>query len=415
MHYVSANLGYKAEHDFLLLSFFLRHLSEKLYFCSLKENVMQFKDVISQSAIKQRLIASVRKNHMPHAQFFLAPAESGKLPLAFILILSCFIFAFNACSTKVDLYTDFKDTTIVYGVMDVANDTNFIRIIRAFSGNDDDSFDANNIALIADSSNYPGKLDARLLEYKKVSGENFSPTGREIILDTMTIHNKQEGVFYAPDQKVYYTTEHFNVNNAHEKYKYKLLISKPNDTISSEISLIGGTNFHIITTLLFFRATNGGSRKFYFSPDDNDAVYKITMQFNYKELKQGQDTVYKNVNWSFGPFDTSELGHEGGNLYYTYRENILFRLLSNEIGDDTLYVERFYNGFDVSIFAYAKELHQYIQISAATSGIEYYYTNIHGGLGIFSSCHEIRPNVDLSSRTKTDLLSMHWGFKYIGY
>ena len=43
---------------------------------------MQFKDVIGQSAIKQRLIASVRENHVSHAQLFLGPAGCGKLPLA---------------------------------------------------------------------------------------------------------------------------------------------------------------------------------------------------------------------------------------------------------------------------------------------------------------------------------------------
>ena len=43
---------------------------------------MQFKDVIGQDAIKQKLIASVSKNHVPHAQLFLGPAGSGKLPLA---------------------------------------------------------------------------------------------------------------------------------------------------------------------------------------------------------------------------------------------------------------------------------------------------------------------------------------------
>ena len=43
---------------------------------------MQFKDVIGQEAVKQRLIASVQKNHVPHAQLFLGPAGCGKLPLA---------------------------------------------------------------------------------------------------------------------------------------------------------------------------------------------------------------------------------------------------------------------------------------------------------------------------------------------
>ena len=43
---------------------------------------MQFKDVIGQSAVKKRLIQSVRENHVSHAQLFLGPAGSGKLPLA---------------------------------------------------------------------------------------------------------------------------------------------------------------------------------------------------------------------------------------------------------------------------------------------------------------------------------------------
>ena len=43
---------------------------------------MQFKDVIGQNAVKQRLIQSVRENHVSHAQLFLGPAGSGKLPLA---------------------------------------------------------------------------------------------------------------------------------------------------------------------------------------------------------------------------------------------------------------------------------------------------------------------------------------------
>ena len=43
---------------------------------------MQFKDVIGQEAVKQRLIASVKDNHVSHAQLFLGPAGCGKLPLA---------------------------------------------------------------------------------------------------------------------------------------------------------------------------------------------------------------------------------------------------------------------------------------------------------------------------------------------
>jgi DNA polymerase-3 subunit delta' len=43
---------------------------------------MQFKQVIGQTYLKQRLIQSVKDNHVPHAQLFLGPSGSGKLPLA---------------------------------------------------------------------------------------------------------------------------------------------------------------------------------------------------------------------------------------------------------------------------------------------------------------------------------------------
>jgi DNA polymerase-3 subunit delta' len=43
---------------------------------------MQFKQIIGQAAVKQRLIASVTENRVSHAQLFLGPEGSGNLPLA---------------------------------------------------------------------------------------------------------------------------------------------------------------------------------------------------------------------------------------------------------------------------------------------------------------------------------------------
>src|SRR6201996_9632885 len=43
---------------------------------------MQFKQVVGQDAIRQRLINSVKENRVSHAQLFLGPGGSGGLPLA---------------------------------------------------------------------------------------------------------------------------------------------------------------------------------------------------------------------------------------------------------------------------------------------------------------------------------------------
>ena len=43
---------------------------------------MQFKEIVGQAAVKQRLINSVKENRVSHAQLFLGPEGSGALPLA---------------------------------------------------------------------------------------------------------------------------------------------------------------------------------------------------------------------------------------------------------------------------------------------------------------------------------------------
>jgi hypothetical protein len=89
--------------------------------------------------------------------------------------------------------------------------------------------------------------------------------------------------------------------------------------------------------------------------------------------------------------------------------------LSNAIGDDTFNVERFFSSFIISISAYGEELFEYMLTNSASGIVDYTYTNIHGGYGVFSSCYEIEKSVKLSSRTMTDLLAMPWGFKNLGY
>src|SRR6201995_1204601 len=52
---------------------------------------MQFKQIVGQDAIKQRLVTSVKENRVSHAQLFLGPGGSGSLPLAvaYAQFLSC--------------------------------------------------------------------------------------------------------------------------------------------------------------------------------------------------------------------------------------------------------------------------------------------------------------------------------------
>jgi hypothetical protein len=339
-------------------------------------------------------------------------------PSLFFLLL---VLGFTACSTDVELYADYKDIPIVYGLIDVTQDTNYIRINRAFSGSNESSVNANEVALIEDSCNYPGKLDAKIYRYKCVFGNNFvidtlTDDHGVNVLDTMTLHNKQEGVFYAPDQKVYYTTDKnfFKVNTANARYKYKLVVLKQQDTISAETSLVGGENFRIVTSMVGFAPNSQNFSKVKFVGAENALVYEVRMVFNYKEKIHNGPMTDKQVSWSLGTVNVNDLDIENGSYSMNYSQTALFTQLASKIGGDTINAERYIGDFNIIVAAGGEEFYNYIQVNAPNGGFNQTvpeYTNVHGGFGVFSSRINIMKTVQLNARTQTELIGMNWGFK----
>ena len=345
-----------------------------------------------------------------------------KLCLAFSLLTA--VFCFNACSTDVELYADYKDIPIVYGLLDASLDTNYIRINRAFSGSNDHPINANEVALIEDSCNYPDKLNAYIVQYKRGYGNTYVSTGDTMVLDTITIHNKQEGIFYAPDQKVYFTDRPINANTENAKYKYKLFVHKGNDTISAETGVVGGENFKLITQSLGFVAEETQrTGRILFTSADNAAFYDVKMVFYYKESHNGGAFVDKEVSYSFGAKNIDELSQEGSNMYFvTYSENALFTMLREAIGSDTVvdvnhpHIVRAFDNKPMRIMMTAggDELYNYIQVNQQSGFSQTVpdYTNVFGGYGVFSSRIHLDKQVAISARAQSDLYGIDaWGFK----
>lgn len=336
--------------------------------------------------------------------------------LCLFLSLLAGVTVFNACSTKVDLYADYKDIPVIYGLIDATQDTNFVRINRAFSSSNDHPINAHDVALIADSCNYPGKLMAYIIEYKSGFGNTYQPTGDTLMLDTITVHNKEEGIFYSPNQKVYFTTEPFKVNTASSRYKYRLVVNKGNDTITSETGVVGGEDFRILTfQTSFVSDPTDASGKIAFKPADNAVFYDVKMYFNYKE-KRGATEVEKQVKWNFGTNSLDQLIYEDGTYVVTYSMNSLFNLLEGAIGGDTIAVTRYFDEepIEIIIAAGGEELYNYIQINSQAGGLSQTipdYTNISGGYGVFSSRINKSRKAKLSGRAAADLYGKRaWNF-----
>lgn len=327
-----------------------------------------------------------------------------------ILSMTLLLGVFASCSTKVDLYADYKDIPVVYGLLDATQDTNFIKIVRAFSGSDEVSVDATQVALIADSCNYPGKLNAKIYRYKSHYSGAYQLDGT-IELDTLTVHDKEPGAFYFPHQKVYFTKEGILQNTASDTYRYRLEIVKDNDTVTSETGIVGGETFKIVnSTVSFVSEETDKTEKIKFMPADNASVYNMEIQFRYKETLQGVGT-FKTVRYSFGMRNVESLSEENGVFSISYSQNLLFNLLRTAMAgnpEQTHYTYDPSQSFTVSLAAGGDELYNYIQINQSAGGLSQSvpdYTNIVGGYGVFSSRVNIGKILRLSARTQSDMTS----------
>lgn len=348
-------------------------------------------------------------------------------PSRFILVIVFFIAVFASCTTDVDIYAEYKDAPIIYAMLDSRADTNYIKITRAFCGTNDNPINANDVALIYDSSNYPGKLDARIIELESTHGGSYHSTGREFVLDTITKHNKEEGVFYSPNQLFYYTTEQFKSGTNGNRYKYRLVVVKPDgDTVTAQTGMVGNEEFRIVTSKVNFQlAPSDDLGQIVFKADGVAPLYDVKMQFNYSEQHGSQEVKWKHVSRSFGtkPIDEYRQVEGSPNLYYLeYSVNWLFNALANAIGGDTIVDEnhpnviRHIGDFVISISAGGEELYIYYlanqaQLNSPMSLVTT-YSNIEGGYGLFSSRTTIEKTTGLSNYATRDLFSVSaWGFR----
>lgn len=333
-----------------------------------------------------------------------------------LFVFSMLVLLFGSCSTDVDLYADYKDITIVYGLLDVDKDTNYVKINRAFLGYGD----ATAIAMIPDSSNYPGKLDCKIIEYRASLSDNNYVKTQEYPLDTITIHNKDlDGSFYAPDQLVYYTTGKIHSNSDHYQYRYDLEIDRGDTLITATTDIVGGGHFSVVPNILNFSSyIEIGKLKWIGCP--NSFIYDVELRFHYKEIGPSLDSIDHCVKWLLGTYPEASIQTENGVYFVSYLASMFFSNIAQEIGNDSLLlnVERvfFEPSIEVIITAGGEELYNYITVNGSNSSIVQTipeYTNIYGGYGVFSSRAQISKRVKLNGQTMMELINNHptWNFR----
>jgi len=334
----------------------------------------------------------------------------NKIIAALLLISSLFLL--NRCSTDFDMYAEYKDITIIYSLVDISDDTTWVKITKAYTG-------PGNALLIAqnpDSSNYSYKLDVSLIGVK--NGTELEP----LVLDTLTIHDKaitdtiinEDGdttilnPFYSPDQLVYY-----GVGSLDKDAEYTLLINKKDEQLSATTKVVD--NFHITKPInrIVFSQTYDGSIEWLSAI--NGKRNEVTLIINYLELLPGEtDTVQKSIYWYLGVTNSRTTdGNE--ELDKGYSGKMFFSLLESEL-DPIPNIERWVDDVDMVIACGSQVLSTYIDINSSGGSLLEevpIYSNVAGGSGIFASRHTIIDPIRLSSATERELVEDYdLGFKY---
>jgi len=300
--------------------------------------------------------------------------------LASLLLLT----TFTGCETDFDINAEWKDITIVYGLISQNDSVHYIKVNKAFLGEGN----ALTYAQIADSSNYGDNIEVAITE----TGLNGSV--RTFICDTTTIYNKEPGIFYYPDQVVYKANFKIPDNYSTNDYVYVVTITNKltGKVIKAQSRLV--MDFQIDTPrpgMLSINFDVESNQKVKWISAKDGKRYNVSIRFWFEEIKIGNDTTDRYIDWDFSSLKSNsiaggeplELIYDPTNFFAICRNNIPYK---NTITEDSV-TSRLVNRVEFLFAVAGDELNTYMEVNEPSSGIvqeKPEYTNIENGFGLFS-------------------------------
>lgn len=298
-----------------------------------------------------------------------------------ILLSVLFFSLFQSCTTDFDLTSDWKDITVVYGILDKDDDTTFIKISKAFL---DPKTDAYTTAKVSDSLFYKN-LTVQLQE----TGSSFGQTVTLEQVDGNTIgHHKKEGIFSGDVNTLYASTIQLNPDRI-----YKLSITNKDDgkTVTSSTQVIDNMIISSPSVGQKISMLPGRNLLVRWRSAKNGKVYGIAMTFNYKEFDVNTNHLLRDTSVTWNIVNEIVAGRVSGgddmsfNVSGTDFHNFLkFSIPVNK----QVYREAGEITFTFTVGG--AEYYTYTQVAKAHNGLTAgqavpEYTNIENGVGLFTS------------------------------
>lgn len=327
-----------------------------------------------------------------------------------IILAAAIALLSSSCETDFDVTAEWKDVTIVYGLLNQNDSVHHIKINKAFLG------EGNLIeyAGIQDSSTYQTKLDVTL---KEVDNGNVL---RTFSLDTTTVTNKEEGVFYHPEQ-IIYTTGEDNKVFLDDDYEYHLEIINPETgkEVTSQTYLVKAfsinkpmLNSPFYPTLHF--PVNDNNKEVEWTSAKNGKLYQLVIYFSFTELTQQGDSIHRTIRWDKFADSRSIRSTGGETMRKVFKNNEFYDWLESEVpySDPSLESEvdsRYSGALDFEVTVASDIFDTYMEVyKPSNSLIEYTpdFTNIENGIGLFSSRYQKTRSFYLQKATRVNLANL---------
>ena len=314
-----------------------------------------------------------------------------------LLSICAIIFGFNSCKEEIELTGDFEETAVVFGLLDQSESIHMIKITRAFIG----PGNAIEIAAIADSS-YFQSVTGTVTEYI-----NNIPSGRIFTLtDTMILNKDENGIFYGPEQKMYYfeTATNTPLLGAAE-YQLDLDINNGEFQVSSRTEMVDNITENITSqnSPFGFIQSDGDLTSTFISINTGNS-YQINakLKIDFTEWV-GTVATQKSFIWQLGESQTIP----GEDISFTAGGETFYNLIKDRVTNDPAITKRTLDGITTIVTGGAQDFFNFILVNEPSSTLaqskptftNLTATNGHPVVGIFSARQSVNvydPFVDPS-------------------
>ena len=305
--------------------------------------------------------------------------KNKHLILCFTGICAILLSLFS-CEKEFNPRDKYKDITIVYGLINPVDTVHYIRIHKAFLGEE-------SIIVMAkepDSSLYPVEdIDVRIYEIKIDPTTKKRLDSTQLAVDTKILEkDKDSGNFYYPKQRVYYFEKIFEKTTVYGEdfytidniIKIEVELKKTGKIVYAETSLVNSFNVTAPRkeSMLNLKPDQVLS-KFIWNNAKNGRIYDVYYTMYYGEGKDGDPAnkyEKKSSTWHVGSHSALKTGDETLQTEnFSYNPGAFYAHIIRDIPYNKNVWRRPYREVSLSIWCGSEDFYYYHNINDPSQGL----------------------------------------------